>query len=129
MHPAREPLCCRVIPLCRRASPSVLQVVIFFQNLALLNSFVSIMLPFSVTSVKALHTWFAEQSLAVYHEETDTRMAVRSATHLLPHLLPSYSPPAAILLPSCCHPTAILLPLLPSYTTAALTLTLTRCGR
>merc|ERR1719421_1410594 len=43
-------------------SDTIMTVVIFFQNLALLNSFVSIMLPFSVTSVKALHTWFAEQS-------------------------------------------------------------------
>ena len=75
----------------------MLQVVIFFQNLALLNSFVSIMLPFSVTSVKALHTWFAEQSLAVYHEETDTRMAVRSAALLLPSCCPTYCPPAALL--------------------------------
>ena len=61
-------------------SDAVNTIVIFFQNLALLNSFVSIMLPFSVTSVKALHTWFAEQSLHVYHEETDTRLAVRTMT-------------------------------------------------
>ncbi len=53
-------------------------LTIFLQNVALFNSLVSIMLPFTVTSVKALHTWFMEQSLAAYHAETDTRMKVRT---------------------------------------------------
>ena len=60
------------------------------------------MLPFSVASIKAFHKWFSQQSLAMYHEETDTPMKVRPMDRALLGGVPPLSPPQSP--PQWCPP-------------------------
>mmetsp|Transcript_45694 Transcript_45694/g.120430 ORF Transcript_45694/g.120430 Transcript_45694/m.120430 type:complete len:1169 (-) Transcript_45694:945-4451(-) len=59
------------------SADSTTSMVTFFQYFVLLNAFVSVSLLPSMYIAKGIQAWFMQQSLNMYHEETDTPMKVR----------------------------------------------------